>query len=156
MLSLCKAVRERNAKSKPHFLWTVPRKNLFEAQVFVFLFSNWKNSLRFNAEEWICDSKVGKQSLEILHFLSIAESTFTTWRVICVQCCFSSFQSFPARCSQSQQAEFQTEVLCIQIDYLLGGNLLTNPSAGSGNHAKIVANAFCFASKVVDKLWVGK
>ena len=70
MLSWCKALRERNAKSKPHFLWTVPRKNLFEEQAFVFLFSNWKNNLRFNAEEWICDSKVGKQSLEILHFLS--------------------------------------------------------------------------------------
>ena len=66
------------------------------------------------------------------------------------------FQSYPLKCSQPQQAEFQTEVLCAQIDFFLGGNLLTNPSAGSGNHAKIVANAFCFASKVVDKLWIGK
>ncbi|XP_078381850.1 WD repeat and FYVE domain-containing protein 3-like isoform X3 [Oculina patagonica] len=64
-------------------------------------------------------------------------------------------ESYPLKCSQPQQAEFQTEVLCAQIDFFLGGNLLTNPSAGSGNHAKIVANAFSFASKVVDKLWIG-
>ena len=67
-----------------------------------------------------------------------------------------TFQAHPLNCSQPQQAEFQTEVLCAQIDFFLGGNLLTNPSAGSGNHAKIVANAFSFASKVVDKLWIGK
>ena len=66
------------------------------------------------------------------------------------------FQSYPTKCSQPQLAEFQTEVLCAQIDYFLGGNLLSNPSAGPGNHGKIVANAFTFASKVVDKLWVGK
>ena len=62
-------------------------------------------------------------------------------------------QCYPVKCSQPQQAEFQTEVLRVQIEYFLGGNLLTNPSAGCGNHAKIVANAFFFASKVVDKLW---
>ena len=65
-------------------------------------------------------------------------------------------QCYPVKCSQPQQAEFQSEVLCVQIEYFLGGNLLTNPSAGCGNHAKIVANAFFFASKVVDKLWIGK
>lgn len=57
---------------------------------------------------------------------------------------------------QPQQAEYQTEVVSAQMDYFLGGNLLANPSAGHGNHAKIVANAFTFASKVVDKLWIGK
>ena len=67
-----------------------------------------------------------------------------------------TFQSYPLKFTPPQQAEFQTEVLCAQIDFFLGGNLLTNPSAGSGNHAKIVANAFCFASQVVDKLWIGK
>lgn len=66
------------------------------------------------------------------------------------------FQSYPSNSSQSQQAEFQTEVLCAQIEYFVGGNLLSNPSAGPGNHSKIVANAFIFASKVVDKLWAGK
>lgn len=67
----------------------------------------------------------------------------------------SILESYPTKCSQPQLAEFQTEVLCAQIDYFLGGNLLSNPSAGPGNHGKIVANAFTFASKVVDKLWVG-
>lgn len=67
----------------------------------------------------------------------------------------SILESYPSNCSQSQQAEFQTEVLCAQIEYFLGGNLLSNPSAGPGNHSKIVANAFIFASKVVDILWAG-
>ncbi|XP_048589940.1 WD repeat and FYVE domain-containing protein 3-like [Nematostella vectensis] len=64
-------------------------------------------------------------------------------------------EAYPSTCSQPQQAEYQSRVLKAQMDYLLGGNLLTNPTAGAGNHSKIVANVFAFASKLVDKLWLG-
>ncbi|XP_066304852.1 WD repeat and FYVE domain-containing protein 3-like isoform X4 [Branchiostoma lanceolatum] len=69
-------------------------------------------------------------------------------------------EASPERATQTQQRDFQTEVLTTLMDHLLAADALLGdqaalPLAAGGSYNALVSNVFHFASRVVDKLWQG-
>lgn len=52
--------------------------------------------------------------------------------------------------------EYQSDVLLAVINHILDGSLLQVGSSKQSNLSKFASNINSFASKLVDKLWIGK
>ena len=68
----------------------------------------------------------------------------------------SMLQSFPASASAEVHREYQADVLLAVINDVLDGSLLQPGSSKNSLLSKFASNINSFASKLVDKLWIGE
>ena len=68
---------------------------------------------------------------------------------------FQFYQAFPGYASIDVLQEYQSLVLLAVINHILDGSLLQVGSSKQSAISKLASNINSFASKLVDKLWIG-
>ncbi|EDV25542.1 uncharacterized protein TRIADDRAFT_23507 [Trichoplax adhaerens] len=69
-----------------------------------------------------------------------------------------ALEAAPSQSPNRLQADYQTEVICLMMNYLISSDALGDRSSlvkAAGNYSRVSNNVLLYCAKVVDKLWQG-